>query len=184
LLLEISKFESERLICDPLRQNQAADVFEQLQNPALYKYIPEKPPVDIENLRKRYAELEKTLSPDGNERWLNWILYWQDSAVGTIQATVRTEDKKANVAYVIFQKYQKQGFGYESCKALIRYLFNEWNVDSVIAELDTRNYPSLMLVQKLGMKHVKTTDNVDTINGCSSHEYKFMTRRDDWEKNS
>src|SRR4029079_127344 len=66
--------ETPRMVLEPLVADHATALFETLQHPDLYTYIPQDPPSSLDALKIRYAALPTRHSPDGQEDWLNWAL--------------------------------------------------------------------------------------------------------------
>ena len=80
---------SERLILEPLRAGHAVEMAPLLADPQLYAFTGGEPPT-LHELRARYERQAAGRSPDGVERWFNWIVRRHDdgAAVGYVQATV------------------------------------------------------------------------------------------------
>ncbi|MEY4547874.1 MAG: hypothetical protein RL685_4069 [Pseudomonadota bacterium] len=167
---------TSRLYLEPLRVDHADILVESLQHPDIYRFIPTSP-LASEALRRRYAFLEGRQSPDGKERWLNWVLFQKsgEGVVGTFEATVR-ESGEADIAYVLFPSYWKQGFAREAGGAVIEHLRHHHGVPCVGADIDTRNASSIALVEALGFQRVKFTPNADFFRGESSDEYRYELR--------
>lgn len=165
-----------RLCLEPLKLGHADILVEPLQHPDIYRFIPTAP-LTIEALRKRYAFLEGRQSPDGKEQWLNWVLFQKtgEGAVGTFEATVR-ENGVADIAYVLFPSYWKQGFAREAGAAVIEHLRLCYGVPCVGADIDSRNASSIALVESLGFQRIKLTPNADFFRGESSDEFRYELR--------
>jgi ribosomal-protein-alanine N-acetyltransferase len=166
--------ETPRLLLEPLAVSHATALFEALQAPALYTYIPQDPPSSLEALMARYAALASRRSPDGQEDWLNWALRQRKTGiyVGTVQATVRA-DHTALLAYMIFPAFWRQSYARESCARVLAHLFEDYYVGRVAAEIDTRNTASLRLVEALGFTRVATAPGADFFKGAASDEYRY-----------
>jgi len=143
--------DTDRLALEPLTRRHAAEMFEALADPALYRYIDEKQPVSLEALAARYGRLESRRSGDGREHWLNWVLREKASgkAVGFVQASV-LEDGTAFVAYVVAPEHQRRGFGREATVAMMAELRASYAAREYRASVDARNEPSLRLLAGLG----------------------------------
>jgi [ribosomal protein S5]-alanine N-acetyltransferase len=89
-----------------------------------------------------------------------------------LEATVYA-NRTAAIAYMIFPSFWRQGYAKEGCLQLLNHLFNEYQVNLVAAEIDTRNVASIELIKSLGFKRVFTKENADFFKGCVSHEYRF-----------
>ena len=171
--MEASLFTT-RLALEPVRAEHAALLFTSLQDPHLYTFIPDDPPVSLDALEGRYQRWERRVAPDECEIWLNWAARLRSTGewVGTFQASI-TEAHQALLAYMIFAPYQRQGFAREGCVRIIECLTSAYGVKVVAAEIDTRNTSSIALVMSLGFRLVATTSGADTFKGAVSDEYRF-----------
>lgn len=143
--------KTARLVLEPLTQAHAELMVEGLRDEALYDYIADRPYPDAEALRERYARLETRRSPDGRDRWLNWILLPLGSAepVGYVQATVRPGESAA-IAYVLFRAAWGRGLASEAVSAVIGHLRRDGTVPLITATADPRNLRSIALLERLG----------------------------------
>lgn len=174
--------ETPRLLLEPLGAHHAAPLHEHLLDERLYEFIPQDPPYSLSALEDRYRVLSSRRSPDGREAWLNWAIRVRRSGgsrsgdyAGVLEATVYG-DRTADVAYTVFVPYQRQGIASEACGRLISHLFEDYRVERVAAELDTRNAASVALVESLGFEHVLTTKDADHFKGATSDEYRYELR--------
>ncbi len=101
--------------------------------------------------------------------------------VGTLEATVQ-EDLLAFVAYMVFVPYQRQGFAAEACGRLLQQLFEDYGVNVVAAEIDTRNVASIALVESLGFRRVAFQKDADHFKGSSSDEYRYEVWESVWRE--
>jgi len=169
--------ETTRLVLEPVLPSHAPTLFEPLQAQAIYKYMPEDPPDSVEALTIRFRQLAARRSPDGQEGWLNWIMRLREEKtyVGTLQATV-LPNATAYIAYLLFPTFWKQGYAREGCRRVLDLLFEDYQVRTVLAEIDTRNAPSIRLVESLGFQCVATKRDADFFKGSTSHEYHYELR--------
>lgn len=137
------------LALEPQVAAHAAELFPVLSNPALYVFTDAKRPSSEKWLRDRFARLESRVSPDGTQRWLNWIVRDGDGvAVGYVQASVRAE--RAEIAYVIGREFWRRGYAREACIAMLAELASGYGVKRATATIDPRNAASIGLIEKLG----------------------------------
>lgn len=120
---------TSRLVLTPLRVEDATEMVGVLADPALYEFIGGSPP-DLAVLRRRYEQMVVGSSPDGSQRWLNWIARLRDgagevqsdhhhrAAIGTVQATVMAGGQRAEIAWIIGTTWQGQGFAGEGVVAM------------------------------------------------------------------
>jgi RimJ/RimL family protein N-acetyltransferase len=140
---------------EPLAVRHAALVFGDLQDPALYAYIPEPRPESLAQLEARYAELERAGTTE--ERWHNWIAFDRDTPVGNIQVTLYPAERRAIVSWVIFPRYWRRGYGTVAARWMLGWLARE-GVVLAEATIDPRNTASLALAAKLGFERAGTRD--------------------------
>lgn len=70
--------------------------------------------------------------------------------IGRAGLSVREGYELPELGYVIDVHYQKQGYAYEVCEAILQYAREELEFDKVQALIDERNVASLRLIEKLG----------------------------------
>lgn len=171
-------YETERLLLEPLRAQHAAELFEVLSDEQLYRHIPQDPPVTLDALTERYRRLESRRSPGGEEQWLNWAVRSKSDrrCVGRIEVTVRP-DGIALLAYEIGPAFWQRGIATEACRRVIRALFEEGDVTTVHAEVDTRNLPSIRLLERLGFERSGFRANADFFKGRASDEWSYRLTR-------
>lgn len=77
--------------------------------------------------------------------------------IGLIQFQ-RKEDFTSDIVhgfgYIFNSDYHGKGYAIESCRNILEYLFNDLNVDKVIAGTAVPNKPSCKLLEKLGFTEV------------------------------
>jgi RimJ/RimL family protein N-acetyltransferase len=164
------------LILEPIVPAHADAIFEAIQAPSLYTYIPQEPPSDLSVLRTRYTRWAQRASPDGSEIWLNYAVREQGNPqyVGTVQATVAA---KTYIAYEIFPPFWRRGFARSACKTLLAHLFRSWALEEVHALVDTRNVASWRLLETLGFQRTGMIPNADHFKGATSDEYAYVLTR-------
>lgn len=163
---------------EPLVPAHAAELFGGLQDPALYSFIADSPPVDVPALRARYERLATRQSPDGRQAWLNWAIWsLSDRAyVGYVQATV--EAGGAQLAYVLFQPYWRRGYARAAVAEMMRLLRVEHGVTRFGARVDTRNVRSRSLLEALGFECVAIHPDAEEIHGRLSDEAEYRLEQD------
>jgi len=142
---------TNRLELEQLSGSHAPQLFDLLQSSELYNYISDFPPSDIEALVVRYERLSLGVSPNGEERWLNWAIKLRNNSVyiGYVQATVLNTGF-ATIAYLIASDYWRQGYAKEATAKMIEYLKGTYNLLGLQATVDPENIPSIKLLTSLG----------------------------------
>ena len=151
---------------EPLRASHAPTLWSALQAPAIYRYVPESPPPSIDALRERYEILIGGPRPGSDERWLNWVMTVAGRPIGTLQATVKSGRSRASIAYVLFVPHWGKGLASEGVRQMIEVLASGDEIDTLVAEIDTRNVRSIALVERLGFglaRRENTDDGQDGV---------------------
>lgn len=167
---------TERLVLEPLQATDAAPMFEGFADPALYTWLDVTPPRNADDLGERFARIAKPYAPTG-DLWLNWPIRLDvdGSYVGLIEATMR-QDRVAFLAYFVFVRFARRGFGKEACAAVIEHLWRAYDAVEIRAEMDYRNIPSRCLVESLGFLR-RTHNKVTTLRGRPSVDYRYRLKR-------
>jgi enoyl-CoA hydratase/carnithine racemase/RimJ/RimL family protein N-acetyltransferase len=157
----IERLESGRLVLEPLRVEHADELAPVLGDAALHEFIGGEPPTRDE-LSRRFERQVRGCSPDGGERWLNWVVRLRSSgaAVGTAQATVRPDagGDSADLAWVIGSEYQGQGLAKEAAGLMAAGL-REQGVHGLRARIHPRHTASMAVARSIGL--APTTAIVD-----------------------
>ena len=83
----------------------------------------------------------------------------------------------AYIAYFVFVDSWRQGVAREACQELVRFLFESFPIDRVVAHDDTRNERSLRLLRALGFQLSETIRDADNFKGTSSDEHVLVRTR-------
>ena len=138
---------------EPLLASHAAAMFAVLCDPAIYEFENE-PPSSVDWLRERYAKLESRVSPDGSQKWLNWVVRVPGGELaGYIQATVLVGGR-AYVAYELASRFWRQGIASAAVQAVLQELAAHYSVRDSFAVLKAANYRSRGLLHKLEFREV------------------------------
>src|SRR5690625_1194463 len=172
------KCTSKSLVIEPLKKDHASKLFKVLKDPKLYIYIPEHTATNKEALARKYDTLSKGAPSNLDELWLNYAVYDSDISryVGTVQATIFMDDKKASVAYILNSKYWGKGYATHALLLMINQLIREYGVIEFEACIDTRNTKSIELVKRLGFEYTDFEENADFFRGRPSHEYTYTAK--------
>jgi RimJ/RimL family protein N-acetyltransferase len=142
---------------EPMVEAHAREMFVVLSDPAIYEFEREPPP-SVERLAAAYRLRESRQSPDGRERWLNWVVRLESQELaGYVQATV-LQSGVALVAYEFASKHWRQGIGSRSVRAMMQELAVAEGVRTCIAILKMRNHRSMGLLLHLGFEPATDAD--------------------------
>jgi [ribosomal protein S5]-alanine N-acetyltransferase len=126
----------------------ANEMFAVLCDPAIYEFEGEPPP-SIERLAEGFRRKESRLSPDGAERWLNWVVRLPNGHLaGYVQATV-LQTGASYIGYEFASRYWRQGLGTASVGAMLDELASAYQVHTFVAVLKAANHRSTGMLAKL-----------------------------------
>lgn len=148
--------QTARLRLEPLRADHADEMAPVLADRGLYSFTGGEPPT-LGELRDRYRRQETRRSPDGVERWLNWVLRdrQDDVAMGFVQATVSEDPPPpapatAVLAWVVGVRFQGAGYAREAAAAVLEWL-QDAGVRRFVAYIHPRHAASMGVARALGM---------------------------------
>lgn len=175
---------TERML---LRRFTAADVdslVELDRDPAVMRYLTNGKPTPFEVVRDEMlpallAEYERTAGYGrlaAVHRTTGEFLGW----FGLSQRGAATDE--AEVGYRLRQAWWGQGYATEGCRALIDAAFADLRLRRVYAETMAVNRASRRVMEKSGMRHVRTfhLHFDDPVPGTEHGEVEYELRRADW----
>ena len=171
-----------RMLLEPVAPGHAETLHAGFRDARLYDYIPQDPPESQAALEKRFEKLAARVSPDGAEMWLNWALRLKVTGgyVGLVEATI-LKDKTAKLAYFVFPEHWRKGYGAEGCRRALRFLFQEFHVQTVRAEFDARNAASQALLKSIGFRRAEGAPAPVEVKGVKTEELCYEFRRERWD---
>jgi ribosomal-protein-alanine N-acetyltransferase len=144
---------------EPVRSTHAAEMFVLLRDSRIYEHLDREPPATLLELEDRYRRYETGFSPDGRERWLNWIIFPHagTACAGFMQASVLT-DGTGDLGYILGPAFWGRGLAFDAASAVISVLQSEYGVHSLYATADRRNTRTIRLLERLGFQCIDRAD--------------------------
>ena len=142
--------ETERLVLRNLDEGDKECLFEIRSNATTMQYIP-RPLAKTVSDAAAVIEMIKGFTAR-NER-INWAVTEKgmDKLIGVIGfVNIKPESFRAEVGYVLNNRYTGKGIGYEALQAVLNYGFKTINIHSVEAIIRPENTASIKLVEKAG----------------------------------
>jgi RimJ/RimL family protein N-acetyltransferase len=137
----------------PLQVEHADVMAPLLDDPRLHAFIGGRP-ASAGELRQRYRRQVVGRSPDGNQRWMNWIVRRvpDGQALGTVQATVTADDggAVAEVAWVIASPFQRRGYAREAAQLMVAWLRDQ-GADRLVAHVHPDHQASAAVARAIGL---------------------------------
>ena len=145
--------ETERLILRKVKDDDYITAFYEWSNdPSQVLYTIHGVHNSIEDTKELF---DKWIKQSNEDKTFRWMITLKDTNefIGVINAESSfakydTED----IGYTIGKKYWNKGYASEALKAVIKYLFEECEVETICAEHMEDNVASGKVMQKSGMK--------------------------------
>ena len=144
--------ETERLVLRPFTEDDADDVFEYLEKPAVNCFACMK----LDSPEAAKAELKRRA--EDADYYLAIVLKETGKVIGEVFAAPEGEDPEDesgdtfSPCWMLNLKYTGKGYAYEAAHAYFDYLFNEKGARRIYTYTEDYNIPSQRLCEKLGMR--------------------------------
>jgi RimJ/RimL family protein N-acetyltransferase len=152
-LAEEPLLAGHRLDLEPVQVEHAEEMGPLLDDVRLHTFTGGRP-ATVPELRERYRRLAARRSPDGSQRWLNWVARRREDgqAVGTVQATVTRHGHglTAEVAWVVAPPHQRRGYAREAAGTMVAWLRDQ-GVARIVAHVDPRHEASQGVARAVGL---------------------------------
>ncbi len=142
----------------PLGPEDVDALFPLLDDPRLHAFTGGAPRTR-EDLARWVDLVAAGRSPDGAERWCNWVVRRLDdrAVVGTMQATIVGDE--ASIAWVIGSGFQGRGYAKEAAAGMAVWLRTDAGVGQLRADIHPDHRASEAVARSLGLG--PTQDIVD-----------------------
>jgi ribosomal-protein-alanine N-acetyltransferase len=136
-----------RLTVRLFRDDDAADLYEYLSRPEVYRFEPGEPVT-----RAKATEIAVEFA-SGTSFWAAELTK-EHKIVGHISLFPSGPDRVNTweIGYIFNPDYQRQGYATEAARAVIGYTFNELDAHRIVAHCSPRNTASWKLLEKCGFR--------------------------------
>ena len=163
---EIPVIETERLVLRDIRESDADAMFEIFSDDAVTRFYDLATFIDVDQARKIIARMRERNANGDALRW-GIALKENDHLIGTggfnqfVRARVATERvatepgsvvTRAGIGYDLAQAYWNRGYMTEAVCAIVRYGFENLNVNRIEALVIPGNDASVRVLEKLGFQ--------------------------------
>jgi RimJ/RimL family protein N-acetyltransferase len=157
---DVLALEGRRVRLESLRVEHAEELASLLNDPKLHSFIGGRP-ANLPELRERYRRQVAGRSPDGAQRWFNWVVRrcCDGQAVGTVQATVAEtgDGLSAEVAWVVATAYQGRGYAREAAEAMVAWLREQGA--GIVAHIHPDHQASAAVARAVGLAPTSTLED-------------------------
>lgn len=115
------------------------------------------------------------LYSDSKNGFCIWGVYLNQELVGT--CAIIQQDDANEIGYRFREKFWRQGFGSELTEGLIRYAFDDLQLNDLWAEVDVSNTGSVKLLDKYMHRIDKVWNESD-----NCWDYKYELKKEEYEK--
>lgn len=142
---------SERLSIRKLKLEDLEQLHKLQSNPNVMKYITNRPKT-LEESERELIKIVNSYEEDQSDFLVLAVcLIESKEFIGTC-AVIKNEEKKSEIGYRLQEQHWGYGYGSELTKRLLIYCFEERNIDSVIANVETRNHFSVKIIENNGFE--------------------------------
>lgn len=152
---QFRNLETSRLILRDIRLEDVYEYYERLFGDGdVCRYLLFDPHQDIGESLASIQNILQQYEEGGFYRW-GIAEKGEDSLIGVI-SLVRIDEEKneCSFAYLLGRDYWNRGYGTEALKEVIRFAFEELDLDRIVADHMAENTASGAVMQKAGMHHI------------------------------
>ncbi len=147
------ELRTERLILRRYRPEDADDLYRYLgTDPAMYEYSGWNPYATLETAQETVSGF---IDSYGDEHTCSWVMDVEDVIVGTMGA-YDYKDGQIEVGFSVVKGWQGRGLATEALKKVLDYLTENEGIPCVTAWCAAENFGSRRVLERAGMKLVRT----------------------------
>ncbi|MEO9532940.1 MAG: GNAT family N-acetyltransferase [Crocinitomicaceae bacterium] len=153
--MEFKTFETERLILRPTQIEDADFIFELMTMPKWIRFIGDR---GIKNTKDAEQYIEERMLPQLHKLGFgNYTVIRKSDheKLGTSGLYDREGLEGLDIGFAFLERFEGQGYAYESSKVLVDYTFNSLNYKLIKGITDKENKSSQRLLEKLGLNFHK-----------------------------
>ncbi|MEM7332742.1 MAG: bifunctional GNAT family N-acetyltransferase/class I SAM-dependent methyltransferase [Chloroflexota bacterium] len=153
-MFDFSRFptlETDRLILRELRLDDGPDVFVFQSDP----YVQRFNDVPLKKLEDVYPYISELLVDHFSQKFLIWAvtLRGKDKVFGTVGLGAwNKHHRRAEVGYALAQSHWRQGYGSEAVTAVLKFGYEQLNLNRIYARTIADNFESVGLLEKIGFR--------------------------------
>ncbi|CAM1343519.1 GNAT family N-acetyltransferase [Tenacibaculum amylolyticum] len=166
-------FETDRLIIRNLTKVDSEDYFDMMGNPNVMSLIPRKVMSREESDKHLNNFVDKDQTLTDTKVW--GIETKSNHEFIGLCAFLKNNENEDEIGYRLREKYWRKGFGTEIAKGLIKFGFEEFEMDKITADVDTKNLNSVKILEKF---MVRTKEFFNESDNCTDRRYEIL--RNNW----
>jgi RimJ/RimL family protein N-acetyltransferase len=171
--------ETERTVLKPMSRQDAPALFSYRSLPVVYRYqawVPRSLDDALAFILRYSAQIA---IEEGDWRQLGIYHKAHQALIGDCGFRV-FEFRQAEIGYTIAPPYQRQRFGSEVVGSLVNHLFEERDLQRLVASTDPANIGSIRILKRIGFRMEGHSPKSVQIRGEWKDEFLFSILREDW----
>jgi RimJ/RimL family protein N-acetyltransferase len=173
--------ESERLRIRRFKDSDLAPFMAHRNDPKVARYQSWES-CDEQEARVFIRELESARAGVPGE-WFQFAIESNETGDLIGDCALRVDEQepyRAEIGFTLAREYQGRGFASEAVSRLLDYAFDALGLHRVVAIADCRNAPSVVLLERVGMRREgHFVENV-WFKGGWADEYLYAVLKDEW----
>ena len=147
-----SILETERLILQPVKMEDAAFILELYNSPTFIKFIGDRNLRTVEDA-ENYIK-EKFLPHVEKHGFGSFVILRKldNRTIGNVGIYMRDGLNAPDIGFSFLPKFEGKGYGFEASKKLMEIAFSEFGLKKISAITTKENIASQKLIEKLGLK--------------------------------
>ena len=172
---------ANRVSLRPITERDIASLFDIFSNPEVMRYWSSPPLKDLEEARGLFNNIQDHFQ---RRLYFQWGIARQidDTLIGTSTLFhVESNNHRAEIGYALGRAHWGNGYMQEALTALLKYAFNELNLERIEADVDPRNEGSIRTLERLGFKKEGYLRERWKVNGEVQDALFYGLLRREWE---
>lgn len=160
-LMKTKNLETERLVLKPISTNDSEFIFELYNSPKFLEFIGDR---NIKSVEEAENYISTKFLPQLERLGFGNYLIVRKSdnqKIGAVGIFEREGLDIQDIGFSFLEEFHGKGYGFESASKLLDYVFTDFNLKKISAITSKENIASQNLIQKLGLKYLKTVQLPD-----------------------
>ncbi len=175
------EIRTERLVLRKLELVHKNELLHYRSDKDISKYQGFKPKniLDVEAFIR-----DNTVEMNVEGTWFQMGIFYSTQIIGDFGIHfLHPDNKQCEIGYTIAKQYHRRGFGMEAVVGVINFLFTDLQKHRLIASVDTENYASIKLLEKVGFRKEAHFRKSVLIENIWKDDIVYALLREDWFKN-
>lgn len=155
---------SARYNLRPLSIEDDKEIFILRSDERVLKYLGKPKAKSINEAREFIDKINNGIK---NNEWIMWVIESKESSlfIGTICLWNLSDDRtKADIGFEILPDHFGKGIMQEVIPIILKFGFNDMQLDVIEGEVDPANIKSIKLMEKFGFEFYKNLESTDVYN--------------------